>query len=390
MRYDFDRLIERKKTDSAKWDNVNTLFGSDDVLPLWVADMDFPAPAPVVEAIVRRAEHPIYGYTRVPAGLIQAILQRMDNRFGWKIDPSWIVFTPDVVSAVNAAVRAYSGPGGKVIVQSPAYPPFWSSVTNSGAKSVPNELKLVDGRYEIDFHALEQDFKDPMVRAMILCNPHNPVGRVWSPQELTRMGELAQASKVPVISDEIHCELLYKGQRHYPFASLSEEFLMNSVTCMSPSKTFNLAGLRSAFAIIPNENLRAKFNEARAGLMGGVGLFGYVAMEAAFRYGDEWLEQVMEYIEGNRDFAIGFLRENVPAIVPIKPDGTYLLWLDCRKLSLAPTELKSFFNSKAKVGLNDGPSFGVGGQGFQRLNLGCPRSVLEEALKRIETAVREL
>lgn len=390
MRYDFDRLIERKKTDSAKWDNVNTLFGSDDVLPLWVADMDFPAPAPVVEAIVRRAEHPIYGYTRVPAGLIQAILQRMDNRFGWKIDPSWIVFTPDVVSAVNAAVRAYSGPGGKVIVQSPAYPPFWSSVTNSGAKSVPNELKLVDGRYEIDFHALGQDFKDPMVRAMILCNPHNPVGRVWSPQELTRMGELAQASKVPVISDEIHCELLYKGQRHYPFASLSEEFLMNSVTCMSPSKTFNLAGLRSAFAIIPNENLRAKFNEARAGLMGGVGLFGYVAMEAAFRYGDEWLEQVMEYIEGNRDFAIGFLRENVPAIVPIKPDGTYLLWLDCRKLSLAPTELKGFFNSKAKVGLNDGPSFGVGGQGFQRLNLGCPRSVLEEALKRIETAVREL
>ncbi len=390
MRYDFDRLIERKKTDSTKWDNVKTLFGSDDVLPLWVADTDFPAPAPVVEAIVKRAEHPVYGYTRVPAGLIEAIVQRLDNRFGWRIDPSWLVFTPDVVSAVNAAVRAYSGPGGKVIVQSPAYPPFWSSVTNNRATAIANELKLVDGRYEIDFEALEQDFRDPMVRAMILCSPHNPVGRVWSPEELTRMGKLALSEKVPVITDEIHCELLYKGQRHYPFASLSEDFLMNSVTCMAPSKTFNLAGLRSAFAVIPNESLRVKFNEARVGLMGGVGLFGYVAMEAAFRYGDEWLEQVMAYIEGNRDFAIEYLRENVPKIVPIKPDGTYLLWLDCRRLGLAPAELRTFFNSKAKVGLNDGPSFGAGGEGFQRMNLGCPRSILDEALKRIEAAVKTL
>lgn len=390
MRYDFDQMIERRNTGASKWDSVKTLFGSDDVLPLWIADMDFPSPAPVVEAIVKRAQHPVYGYTRVPAGLIDAVIQRLDRKFGWKVDPSWIIFTPDVVSAVNAAVRAFTAPGGKVIVQSPAYPPFWSSVTNSRALSVANELKLVGGRYEIDFDALERDFSDPAVQSMILCSPHNPVGRVWSPEELTRIGELASKAKVPVISDEIHGELVYKGHRHHPFASLSEDFLMNSVTCMAPSKTFNLAGLHAAFAIIPNESLRAKFNEARVGIMGGVGLFGHIAMEAAFRYGDEWLEQAMDYIEANRDFAVRYFAENIPAIVPVKPEGTYLMWLDCRKLGLGPAELRSFFNTKAKVGLNDGPSFGVGGQGFQRLNLGCPRAILEEALKRIEGAVKSL
>jgi len=390
VRYDFDRVIERRNTDSSKWDSVKTLFGSEDVLPLWVADMDFPSPAPVVEAIAKRVQHPVYGYTRVPAGLIEAVVQRLDRRFGWKVDPSWIIFTPDVVSAVNAAVRAFTNPGGKVIVQSPAYPPFWSSVSNNRASSVVNELKLVNGRYEIDFDALERDFQDPAVQAMILCSPHNPVGRVWTPEELTKIGELALRAKVPVISDEIHCELVYKGHRHYPFASLSEELQMNSVTCIAPSKTFNLAGVHAAVTIIPNETLRAKFNEARAGIMGGVGLFGYVAMEAAFRYGDEWLEQAIEYIEGNRDFAIKYFQENIPAIVPIKPEGTYLMWLDCRNLGLNPTELRSFFNSKAKVGLNDGPSFGPGGEGFQRMNLGCPRSILEEALKRIENAVKTL
>jgi cystathionine beta-lyase len=390
VRYDFDQVIERRNTESVKWDSVKNLFGSEDVLPLFVADMDFASPAPVIEAVAKRAQHPVYGYTKVPAGLIEAIVQRLDRRFGWKIDPSWIIFTPDVVSAVNASVRGFTKPGEKVIVQSPAYPPFWSSVTNSAARSVANELKLVNGRYEIDWEALEKDFSDPEVQAMILCSPHNPVGRVWSPEELTRIGELAAKARVPVISDEIHCELVYKGHHHHPFASLSEESLMNSVTCMAPSKTFNLAGLHAAFAIIPNESLRAKFNEARAGIMGGVGLFGHIAMEAAFRYGDEWLEQVMDYIEANRDFAIRYFKENIPAIVPIKPEGTYLMWLDCRKLGLGPAELRKFFNTQAKVGLNDGPSFGVGGEGFQRINLGCRRAVLEEALKRIEAAVKAL
>ncbi len=390
MKYDFDRPIERKNTESSKWDNVKTLFGHEDVLPLWVADMDFASPQPVVDALIERAKHPIYGYTRTPSGLVPAVVDRMEKRFGWKIDPSWIIFTPDVVAAVNAAVRALSGPGGKVIVQSPAYPPFWSSVTNSKSTSIVNELKLVDGHYEIDFDDLEACFAAPDARAMILCSPHNPVGRVWTRDELLRIGHLASRYKVPVISDEIHGELIFKGKRHFSFGSLGEEFAANSITSMAPSKTFNLAGLHAAVTIIPDEGLRARFNEARAGVMGSVGLFGLIGMEAAFRYGDEWLGQALEYIEGNRDYAIDYFRTRIPSIKPVMPEGTYLLWLDCRALGLSPVELRAFFNSKARVGLNDGPSFGQGGEGFQRMNLGCPRNTLTEALRRIEAAVCEL
>jgi len=388
MIYDFDKVYDRKKYLSSKW-AVEQVFGTEDIIPLWVADMDFPVAEPIVSAIKQRAEHPIFGYTMTNPGLYESIINRLDRKFGWKVEKDWIVVTPGVMPAVNASVVAVTEPNDPVALQSPVYPPFWAAIKNNDRKPAVNQLRLRDKQYEIDFDDLRRRFDVDGAKAMILCSPHNPGGRVWSMDELLEIGHIVVGAGRVVICDEIHCELLLKGSKHTPFASIKEEFAMNSITCFAPSKTFNVPGFHTSVAIIPNEKLREKFNRARGGLMGSPGIFGLVSMETAFRYGDEWLEQVLNYIERNVDLAISFFESKIPEIVPMRPEGTYLVWLDCNGLGLEHDELTEFFIHDAKVGLNDGATFGPGGEGFMRLNVACPRSILQEGLDRIERAVEK-
>ena len=398
MKYDFDRVVDRKGTASMKWDTVSSLFGEEDILPMWVADMDFPSAKPVTDAIIERAGHQVFGYTLPEKSVIGAIVDRVQQKYGWDISPEWIVFTPGVIPSIHAAVRAFTHPGDDIIIQGPVYYPFWSALHDCGCQVANNQLKLLDGHYEIDYNDLISKFalKDGMsptvsrARMMILCSPHNPVGRVWTRDELVKMGEIVIERGALMLSDEIHCELLFKGAKHTPFSSISREFEQHSMVCMAPSKTFNLAGLNASIIIIPNEELRLRFNAARHGIVTRVNLFGLTAMEAAYRYGDEWLGQLLEYLQGNLDYLMAYFEQKISKIEVIKPEGTYLVWLDCRKLGLCDAELRSFMRKKARVGLDDGYLFGPAGAGFQRINIACPRSTLAEALERIENAVNSL
>lgn len=398
MNYDFDRVVSRIDTDSMKWDTVNSLFGDEDILPMWVADMDFPSAKPITDAIINRAGHQIFGYTLPGKSVTGAIVDRVRQKYDWRIDPGWIVFTPGVIPAIHAAIRAYTHPGDDIIIQGPVYYPFWSALHDCGCQVANNQLKLIDGHYEIDYNDLKSKFalKDGMspsasrARMMILCSPHNPTGRVWTREELVQMGEIVIENRALILSDEIHCELLFKGAKHTPFASISREFEQHSMVCMAPSKTFNLAGLNASIIIIPNEELRLRFNAARHGIVTRVNLFGLIAMEAAYRYGDEWLGQLLEYLQGNLDYLIAYFEQKIPEIEVIKPEGTYLIWLDCRKLRMDEAGLRKFMRKKARVGLDDGYLFGPSGAGFQRINIACPRSTLSEALLRIENAVNSL
>jgi cystathionine beta-lyase len=397
MKYDFDQIYSRHNTNSSKWDATKAIFGSEDVIPMWVADMDFPAARPIVEALETRARHEFYGYTQPGAGLIEAIVERLKKKFGWQIEPEWVVFTPGVIPAINIAIRSLTRPGDEVILQEPVYYPFFTIIRQNGCQIVTNELKLSDGHYEMDFMDLESKFhpKTGMrnipsrAKTIILCNPQNPVGRLWNREELTRLGEILIGYGATVISDEIHCEILFKGYKHIPFAAISEELEQNCIVCMAPSKTFNLAGLQASSIIIPNKRLRDSFNEARAGIS-GPNLFGLAAMETAYRYGDEWLEQLLDYLQENLEFTLEYFNQRIPRITVIKPQATYLLWLDCRALGLDDMALRSFMREKARVGLDDGFLFGAGGSGFQRMNIACPRGILEEALSRIEIAANSL
>ena len=397
MKYDFDRVVDRVHSDSAKW-NVKSIFGNSDVLPMWVADMDFPIARPITHAIHKRAEHEVYGYAYAMPSLIDAIVDRMQRKYGWKIDAEWICFTPGVVPALNAAIRAFTHSGDEVIIQDPVYHPFWNAIEQSGCCVASNPLKLIDGHYEFDLEDLEMRFapKEGMrrgpsrARMMILCNPHNPIGRVWNREELEAVGKIIIDHGAVMVSDEVHCELLYKGILHTPFASISKEFEQNCVVCQAGSKTFNLAGLSASTIIIPNARLRSAFNAARAGILPQPAVFGLVALEAAYRYGDEWLDQLLDYLQGNLDFMTRYIEGHIPGVSVIRPEGTYLVWLDCRGLGLDNMALRAFFRETAKVGLDDGYIFGPAGSGFERMNIACPRSTLEEALKRIETAVKNL
>ena len=398
MKYDFNQVHSRANTNCAKWDAVKAIFGSEDVIPMWVADMDFPTAQPIVEALKERAAHPFYGYTMAGPGLTEAVVDRVQRKYGWRIEPEWVVFTPGVIPALSAAVKALTHPGDEIILQEPVYYPFFSAVKTNGCHISTNQLKFINGHYEMDFNDLKNKFEEKSgmrrgasrARAIILCNPHNPIGRLWGRKDLIKMGEIVIGHGATVISDEIHCELLYKGYRHSPFGSISKDFEQHSIVCMAPSKTFNLAGLGASSIIIPDKKLRDSFNEAREGTVHNPNLFGLAAMEAAYRYGDEWLAQLLDYLQGNLDFTLSYFKEKIPKITPVKPQGTYLLWLDCRALGLDDKSLSSFMKEKAKVGFDDGSMFGAGGSGFERMNIACPRSILKEALHRIEKAVKAL
>ncbi|MEA4847627.1 MAG: PatB family C-S lyase [Clostridiaceae bacterium] len=390
MKYDFDKIIDRSGTDAIKWNNLDKTFGKADILPMWVADMDFEAPQPVIDALIKMSQHGIYGYTEKPDSFYSSIIKWIEKRHGWHVRDEWISVTPGVVPALSFSILSYTEPGDKVLLQSPVYHPFFSSIKNNGRIIVNNQLKYENNEWKIDFEDLELKFKSG-VKVMILCNPHNPVGRVWSRKELESIGELCIRYNVVIVSDEIHSDLIFGDHVHIPIASISEELAERTITCVAPSKTFNIAGLYTSAVIIPDKSLRDKFIKTinRMGVE-AKNLFGITAMEAAYTHGEEWLDQLLPYLEGNLDFLVNYFNIMIPKIKVSKPQGTYLAWLDCRELGMAQKDLVDFFIYKAGVGLNDGAAFGAGGEGFMRMNAACPRSLLEEGLKRIENAIRTI
>jgi cystathionine beta-lyase len=383
VKYNFDNYFERRGTGCFKWDFTEIIFGEKDILPMWVADMDFPSPQPVIDALRNRAEHGAFGYPARTQSYYDSIINWMYQRHGWSIKKEWIAYSPGVVPALSMSVIALTNPGDKVLVQSPVYYPFFSAIKANGRELINNPLRFENNSYKIDFEDLERKLSSS-VKLMIFCNPHNPVGRVYTLEELKQIGELCIKYNTTILSDEIHSDIVYKGYKHIPIASICEEFAQNTVTCMAPSKTFNIAGLSTAEVIIANEKLRSDYTRIIEGIgINTSNIFGIVGLEAAYRFGGEWLEQLIDYIEGNVDFLDSYLKSKIPFIKMIKPEGTYLAWLDCRGLGMDQNTLKRFMANEAHVGLNNGTAFGECGEGFMRINLGCPRSILKQALERI-------
>jgi cystathionine beta-lyase len=388
MKYDFDREVNRTGTDCYKWDYFHAAGDAPRLLPMWIADMDFPCPAPVVEALVARASHGIFGYNLKSASYLDAVVRWMQRRHGWTIKPEWICVTPGVVSALNMLVRTFVEPGERVLVQPPIYSPFYSAALNNHAEVLTNPLTYEDGRYTMDFADLQEKVRDSQVKMAILCNPHNPVGRVWTPEELTRFGELCTKNGILVVSDEIHGDLIHRGNKFTPIASLDEPFASRIITCTAPSKTFNLAGLQTSNIIISDAALRAKFEQTLMGDgLGGLNSFGLVATETAYNQGEEWLEQLIDYLGGNLRCLEDYVAHEIPQVSVIHPEGTYLVWLDFSALGLGKREMTHLMRDTAGVVLNDGYGFGPHCEGFQRMNIACPRSILMEALERIKRSV---
>lgn len=394
----FDKLIDRIGSDSAKWDGAPVIFGEADILPMWVADMDFAVAEPITQAILKRAAHPIYGYEIESDSVRQAVVDRLYQKFNWRVEKQWLVFSTGVVHALHMIIMAFTKPGDGVILQPPVYYPFFSAITHNGCTVIENQLALQDGGYVMDFEGLKNGFRpnysglrpEPSrARMMLLCSPHNPVGRVWQREELEETAAIVIDNDGIIISDEIHAELLLDGHRHIPTATLGEEVAMNTITCFAPSKTFNLAGLKASVMIIPNPTLRRVFRERTAGFLSTPCPFGMAAMEAAFRHGDPWLKELIAYLEDNLRFLKDFIETRIPSIRVMPIEGTYLVWLDCRAMGMDDRGLRAFMRKKAKVGLDDGFIFGSGGSGFQRINIACPQSRLEEGLRRIEAALAE-
>ena len=388
MRYDFDEIIERRGTNSIKYDFAVERGKPEDVIPLWVADMDFRTVPAVTEALIKVAQHGIFGYSEMKQSYFNAVHDWYKNRFGWETDESWLVKTPGVVYAIAAAIRALTDKGDAVLIQRPVYYPFSGAILSNGRKLVNNPLVYKDGSYHIDFDDFEAKIKEHNVRLFVLCSPHNPVGRVLTREELTRMGEICMKHGVIVVSDEIHADFVFKGNKHHVFASLSHEFQDNSIICTAPSKTFNLAGLQVSNVFISNREIREKFcREIDRSGYSQLNIMGLVACQAAYEHDAEWLEELMEYLTGNLDFVRDFLKERLPQIKLVEPQGTYLLWLDFRELRLSEKELEDLIVNKAKLWLSSGGTFGVEGKGFQRVNIACPRAVLKKAFTQLEEAV---
>ena len=388
MKYDFDRIIDRTGTESLKWVYPRRVLKVEDAIPMWVADMDFEAPPEVIEALRRRASHGIYGYPLVPPSFWHAAIAWLQRRHGWEVQKSWMALTPGIVPALNYCVRALTAPGEAVVIQTPVYYPFFGAIERNGRRVLRNSLRLEDGRFTMDLDDLRRKI-DAGGRMLILCSPHNPVGRVWTREELDAVGRLAVERGLIIISDEIHHDIVYRGRRHQVFAAISPELSERTVTCIAPSKTFNIPGLATAAVVASNTDLLKKFEDEaeRAGFELGQ-VFGLAGFEAAYNHGEAWLEELLLYLEGNVDFMEKFLEERVPRIRLVRPEGTYLALLDARALGIKPAELNDFFLKKARVYFSDGLMFGSELEGFVRINFACPRAVLAEALERIERAVR--
>ena len=390
MAYNFDQIISRKNTNSVKHDITQQVFGAKNIVPMWVADMDFATPPFIVEALQKRLDHPVFGYTIRPDSFNQSIINWVNKKHGWEIEKEWIKFTPGIVPAINMSVIAFSKPGDKILIQPPVYHPFFPTVTDHGRKLLFNELKQNnEGNYEIDFIDLENKLKN--ARLFILCNPHNPVGRVWTLEELTKIGNLCIKHEVIILSDEIHSDLILPGFKHIPISLISEEIAQRTITYLAPSKTFNIAGLSTSIAISKNSELLGKLQKQIDILHLGMGnIFGGVALEAAYTYGNKWVDELNQYIAENVKFVNNFLIKNLPQIKLIKPQATYLLWLDFRELGMDETTLNKFLIEKAKLGFNKGSMFGSGGEGFQRMNVGCPKSLVEKAMNQLYDVIKLL
>lgn len=381
---DFDNVINRRDTGSVKWDRY-----APDVLPLWVADMDFQSPQEVISALKERVEHGVFGYTHAATDFKETIAARMLKKYGWEVHPDWINFIPGVVSGLNNFCRAYAEGHKRVITMTPVYPPILKAPEYSGLELVTSPLVSgANGSFGIDFGGLEHACGGSPAQ-FILCNPQNPTGRVFTREELTRLAEILAARDIIICSDEIHCDLVFTGHRHIPFASIDSAIASRTVTFLAPSKTYNIAGLSCSIAIIPDETLRKQFMQQSSAFSGHVNALGLTAGLAAYRYGDLWLEQLLNYLERNRDNLVEFIHNEMPGVSVSPVEGTYLAWLDCRGNNLEP-DPANFFAEKARVGLNDGAEFGVTGRGFVRLNFGCPRSVLAEALHKMKEALRDV
>ena len=389
MKYNFDEPIDRRHTDSVKWDGVKNLWGRDDLLPMWVADMDFRTPSFVMDALRKRLEHEVLGYTFACEEWYTSICNWLQKHHQWSITREMLTFVPGIVRGQAFALQCFTCPGDKVLVMTPVYHPFFLVTERMGREVVYSPLDLRDGQYHIDFDRLRTDVQG--CKALILCNPHNPGGRVWTVEELRRIADICKDSGTLVISDEIHADLTLPPYKHHPFATVSEAAADNSLTFMAPSKAFNMPGLGSSYAITVNEDIRRKFQTfMEAGEFSEGHLLAYIGTAAAYMHGEEWLEQLLGYLKGNIDFTGNYLKEHVPGIGMIRPQASYLIFLDCRALGLPQEELTKFFAEKARLALNDGTMFGKPGEGFMRLNVGCPRSVLEQALRQLADAVKLL
>ena len=384
MKYDFDKTIDRRATNSYKWDSA-----PEGVLPMWVADMDFRTAPAIIDALQKRVAHGIFGYTRVPDAYYDAVTSWFSRRHGWDIDREWIIYTSGVVPAVSAVIKALTVPGDKVIVQTPVYNCFFSSIRNNGCEIVSNPLRRTAGTYEMDFDALERCAADPRAKVMLLCNPHNPAGRVWTPDELTRLGNICLRNGVTVVSDEIHCELVYQGFKYTPFASLSDAFLHRSVTCVSPSKAFNIAGLQIANIVAFDNDLRSRIDKAiNINEVCDVNPFGVAATIAAYNEGEEWLNQLVDYLHGNYEAMAEFCRRELPEFPITRLEGTYLVWMDCSSLGMSSDALEHALLDYARLWLNAGTMYGAEGEGYMRWNIACPRSVMLDGLNRFLNFVR--
>ncbi|NFE17884.1 pyridoxal phosphate-dependent aminotransferase [Clostridium botulinum] len=389
MKYDFDEIIDRSNNRAAKYDERVKKFGTSEVIPLWIADMDFRTAQPIIDACKRKAEEGVWGYTSRPDSYFKAVQEWEKRRNQWDVDVSLMSWSLGVVPALSAIVKIFSHTGDKILIQTPVYSEFYDITEAWGRVVVENQFMEKNGRWYIDFEDFEKKAKE--CKIFLLCNPHNPLGIVWEPEELKRMAEICIANDVLLVSDEIHSDLIFHGKKHTPTATLSKEIAKKIITCVSATKTFNLAGLQASTTIFPNEQMKQKFD----GLWMNMDIqrnnaFSSVAMEAAYNEGEEWLTQLLAYVSENFDFIKKYFDESIPKIKPNVPDATYLVWLDCRELDMSNEELRDFMIHKAGLGLNEGCSFGRSLSGYMRLNAACPRSVLEQALKQLKEAIDKL
>lgn len=387
MKYDFDEVISRRGSNSVKWDSA----ADAQVLPMWVADMDFRAAPCITDALRRRVEHGVFGYVRVPDVYYEAAIAWFARRHGWTFRREWMVYTTGVVPALSAVIKALTEPGDRVLIQSPVYNCFFSSIRNNGCEIVSNPLIYEDHAYRMDYDDLERKAADPKAKLLVLCNPHNPAGRVWTRDELRRVGEICARHGVRVVSDEIHCELVMPGYAYVPFASVSKEFEATCVTCFSPSKSFNIAGLQIANIVAADEEVRRKIDKAiNLNEVCDVNPFGVEAAIAAYSEGEDWLSQLCGYLQGNYECMQKYCREYLPDFPLTKLEGTYLVWMDCRFLRLSSKELEDSLLREARLWLNAGTMYGAEGEGFMRWNIACPRSTLREGLDRFRHFVQSL
>ena len=387
MKYDFDEIISRRNSNSYKWDAVM----EEGVLPMWVADMDFRTAPAVVEVLRKRMDHGIFGYTKVPPVYYDAIINWFTRRHGWQIDRDWIIYTSGVVPALSAIIKALTVPGDRVLVQTPVYNCFFSSIRNNGCEIVANPLVYTNGTYRIDFDDLARKATDPKVKLLLLCNPHNPVGRVWTRAELMCIGEICLRNDVLVVADEIHCELVYSGHTYIPFASISDDFRNRSVTCTSPSKAFNLAGLQIANIFAADESVRVKIDKAiNLNEVCDVNPFGVEALVAAYNDGEEWLEELKCYLSDNYVYMRTFFNKYLPQFPVVKLEGTYLVWVDCSVLNRSSKEIAEILLKAEKLWINEGSMYGEAGEGFIRINIACPRQILIDGLNRLKRGLKEI